>query len=150
MTSCAIDRQHGRTMSAAKILGLALLLLAAAAGSRAAVTPSAGSAAATTLARDSARCRTQADLNACYDAIRWSPGDPGLLVALGDALVRSRRPADAIRYYRRAAALAPTMPDVAAKIAAAEAKVSPRRASVERSTANGKRYSNTAPEAQSH
>ena len=150
MTSCALDRQHGMTMSAAKILGLALLLLAAAAGSRAAVTPPAGSAAATTLARDSARCRTQADLNACYDAIRWSPGDPGLLVALGDALVRSRRPADAIRYYRRAAALAPTMSGVAAKISAAEAKLSPRRAPVERSAANGKRYSNTAPEAQSH
>jgi hypothetical protein len=148
MTPRALDRQYGLSRSA-KILGLALLFLAAAAGSRAAVTPPTGSAA-TALARDSARCRTQADLNACYDAIRWSPGDPGLLVALGDALVRSRRPADAIRYYRRAAVLAPTLEGVAAKIAAAEAKASPRRAPVERGAANAKHYSNTAPEAQTH
>jgi hypothetical protein len=133
---------------------LAVVLLSTAAGSRAATSPSAGNAAAATLARDSTRCRAQGDLNACYDAIRWSPGDPALLVALADALVRAKRPADALRNYRRAAEIAPNMPGVAAKISAAEAKSSSRRApgklSGDRASVNGKRYSNAAPEAQSH
>ena len=131
-----------------------MLLLCAAVGSRAAVAPPDGSAAAATLARDSARCRAQGDLNACYDAIRWSPGDPALLVALADALVRAKRPADALRNYQRAAVIAPNMPGVAAKISATEAKLSFKRApgkvSADRASANGKRYSNAAPEAQSH
>jgi hypothetical protein len=130
---------------------LAILLLSTAAWSR---DESSAGNAASAIARDSARCRAQSDLNACYDAIRWSPGDPALLVALADALVRAKRPADAIRYYRRAEVLAPSMPGVAAKISAAEAKSSPRRArgnlSADRAPANGKRYSNAAPEAQSH
>jgi hypothetical protein len=73
---------------------------------------------------------------------------------LADALVRAKRPADAIRNYRRAAALAPNMPGVAAKISAAEAKLSSRRApgnpAGDRASVNVKRYSNAAPEAQSH
>jgi hypothetical protein len=75
-------------------------------------------------------------------------------VALADALVRAKRPADALRNYRRAAVIAPNMPGVAAKIAAIEAKLSSKRApgnqSGERASVNGKRYSNAAPEAQSH
>jgi cytochrome c-type biogenesis protein CcmH/NrfG len=141
-------------MSAARSLALAFLLLSTAAWSREAASPSAANAAAVTLTRDSARCRAQADLNACYDAIRWNPGDPALLVALGDALVRARRPADAIRNYRRAAVLAPHMPGVAAKISAAQAKLSSGRAPpVARASVNGasgRRYSNAAPETQSH
>jgi hypothetical protein len=131
---------------------LAGVLLTAVAGSRAAVSPSPGSAGAAALARDSTRCRAQGDLNACYDAIRWSPGDPALLVALADALVRAKRPADALRYYRRAAVIAPNLPAVAAKISATEAKLSSKRASgnLSAAAANGKRYSNAAPEAQSH
>src|SRR5580704_12074917 len=109
-------------MSTAKTLVLAAVLLSTAAGSRAAVSPPAGNAGAATLARDSARCRAQGDLNACYDAIRWSPGDAALLVALADALVRAKRPADALRNYQRAAVIAPNMPGVAAKISATEAK----------------------------
>jgi hypothetical protein len=46
------------------------------------------------------------------------------------------------------------MPGVAAKISATEAKSSSKRASAtlsaDRASANGKRYSNGAPEAQSH
>jgi cytochrome c-type biogenesis protein CcmH/NrfG len=143
-------------MSTARFLALAFLLLSTGAWSQEAVTLSAGNAAAATLARDSARCRARADLNACYDAIRWNPGDPALLVALADALVRAKRPEDAIRNYRRAAALAPNMPGVAAKISAAQAKLSPRRAPpVARASVNGapgpgRRYSNAAPETQSH
>ena len=135
-------------MSAARSLGLAFLFLSAPAWSREAASPPAAKATAATLKRDSARCSTHADLNSCYDAIRWTPGDPALLVALADALVRAKRPADAIRYYPRAALLAPNMRGVDAKISAAEAKASSTRPAI-----NGnprKRYSNAAPEAQSH
>ena len=135
------------------VCALACLLLSPAAWSWGAAAPAGGNADSATLTRDTARCRTHADLSACYDAIRWNPRDPALLVALGDALVRAKRPADAIRNYRRAAALAPTLPGVAGKIRAAEEKLSPRRAPANRAAANGaqgKRYSNEAPETQSH
>jgi len=135
-------------MSTARTLVLAFLLLVTAAWSREAAAPAGRAAAAATLEIDSLRCRTHADLSACYDAIRWNPADPALLVALADALVRANRPADAIRNYRRAAALAPTMPGVAAKISEAQAKLSARR--VLAVSGNAKRYSNAAPEAQSH
>jgi Flp pilus assembly protein TadD len=136
-------------MSSARTLVLTFLLLATAAWSREAPGPSPGRAAtAATLEVDTARCRLHADLSACYDAIRWNPADPALLVALADALVRANRPADAIRNYHRAAALAPTMQGVAAKISAAQAKLSGRRAPVV--SGNGRRYSNAAPETQSH
>jgi cytochrome c-type biogenesis protein CcmH/NrfG len=141
----------------ARFVVLALLLLSPAAWPQGAASSSAGHAAAATLNRDSARCRAQADLSACYDAIRWDPGDPALLVALADALMHANRPADAIRNYRRAAALAPNMRGVAAKISAAEAKLPSGRAPgnrpVDRAALNGtpgKRYSNAAPEAQTH
>lgn len=143
-------------MSTARSLCLAFLLLSLAAWPQEPASSSAGTAAAA-LNGDSARCRARAALDACYDAVRRSPGDPALLAALADALVRAKRPADAIRYYRRAAALAPAMPGIAAKISAAEAKSSSRRAPgnlpAVRASVNepaGKRYSNAAPEAQSH
>jgi cytochrome c-type biogenesis protein CcmH/NrfG len=129
-------------------LVLAFLILSTAAWPREAAPPSADKAAGATLKRDAARCRAQADLDACYDAIRWSPGDPALLVALGDALERAQRPADAIRSYRRAAALAPDTRGLAVKISAAEAKLARRAPGV--NGPSGKRYSNAAPETQSH
>jgi Flp pilus assembly protein TadD len=102
------------------------------------------------------RCRAQASVEVCYDAIRWSPSDPALLVALGDALVRANRAPDALRTYRRAASLAPQTPGVAAKISAVEAKMSAKRPSGNSAhggsadSGAGKRYSNAAPETQSH
>jgi hypothetical protein len=160
----------GRTeismLSTARSLVFAFLLLSAGAGSLEAASLSAGAAA--TLKRDSARCSAHADVNACYDAIRWNPGDPALLIALGDALARAKRPADAIRNYRRAAEIAPNVRGVvAAKISAVEAKSPPRRApgnppvartSINAASTNAaatsatpaKRYSNVDPEAQSH
>ena len=74
------------------------------------------------LKRDTFRCTTLSDLDACGEALRMKPDDPALLVAQGDALVRAKRPAEAIGHYRRAAALAPDLPDVALKISAAEAQ----------------------------
>jgi cytochrome c-type biogenesis protein CcmH/NrfG len=139
-------KENGFSKPAATCLALAFLILSTAAWPREAALPLTDTAAK--LKRDSARCREQAVLDACYDAIRWSPGDPGLLVGFGDALQRARRPADAIRNYRRAAALAPDTPGLAAKISAAEAKLA-RRAPVA-NRASAKRYSNAAPETQSH
>ena len=106
---------------------------------------------------DFERCRAQANLGACYDAIRYRPSDPSLLSALGDALARANRPVDALRTYRRVAALAPDLPGVTAKISAIEAKMSAKNPpanspahATSASAASGKRFSNAAPETQSH
>jgi cytochrome c-type biogenesis protein CcmH/NrfG len=114
--------------------------------------PPATNAAEAALKRDTTRCRAHSDIDACYNAVRWNPGDPELLVALGDALARAKRPADALRNYHRAAALAPNMHGLAAKISAAEAKLTPpKRAPATAANApTVKHYSNAAPEAQSH
>jgi len=119
------------------------LLLISAASAQAAISPPAATASAA-LKRDYASCSTQSNLEACYDAIRWSPSDPALLMATGDALMRAGRPADAIRSYRRAAQLAPKTPGIAVKISSAEARLAALNASLNR------RYSNAAPETQSH
>jgi tetratricopeptide (TPR) repeat protein len=79
------------------------------------------------LKRDTFRCTKLSDLDACGEALRMKPDDPALLVAQGDALVREKRPAEAIGHYRRAAAVAPDLPDVASKISAAEAQSPPSR-----------------------
>ncbi len=103
---------------------------------------------------DFQRCRTGGNIDACYDAVRWRPSDPSLLSALGDALLRANRPADALRTYQRVASLAPNMPGVVAKISSIEAKLSARHGSGKHSghgaATDPKRYSNAAPETQSH
>ena len=131
--------------STSKLLLMATLLVSAAAWSVEA--PSPAEAAAAAAKRDSARCVTQPDVDACNDAIRRNPSNPQLLVALADALVRAKRPADAVRNYRRAAALAPHMPGLAAKLSDAESQLTPERTPV---PARRTRYSNAAPETQSH
>jgi predicted Zn-dependent protease len=100
-------------------------------------------------------CRARKDLDSCSDAVRWNPGDSALVVALADALARAKRLPEAIRDYRRAEALEPSMPGLEAKINAAEAKLTVRRAPKKPAAAPtneeaGKRYSNADPEAQSH
>ena len=100
-------QRHPYLMSNTGYFVLAFLLLFAAVSPRAAVPPTAGQAPAAALKRDTELCSARANIDACYDAIRWSPNDPALLVSLGDALVRAKRPQDAVRSYRRAAALAP-------------------------------------------
>ena len=123
-----------------------LCILAAsamAASAQAAISPPDPKASAS-LKRDYASCSTQSNLEACYDAIRRNPSDPALLMATGDALIRAGRPADAIRTYRRSAQLAPNTHGLAAKISSAEAKLVALNASLNR------RYSNAAPESQSH
>ena len=101
------------------------------------------------------RCHARyATVDACDDAIRWNPRDPSLLVAMGDAQMRARRPADAARAYERAATLAPATPGLQQKISKANAILAKSRNSaghgaVTASTAL-KRFSNTDPETQSH
>ena len=104
-----------------------------------------------------ALCRAHKDLDSCSDAVRWNPGDPALVVALADALVRVRRLPEAIRDYRRAEALEPNMRGLDAKIKGAEAKLTERRApkkpaadGASADEASAKRYSNADPETQSH
>jgi hypothetical protein len=100
---------------------------------------------------DLQRCRA-GGIDACYDAIRRRPSDPSLLSALGDALLRANRPADALRTYQRVATLAPNMPGVVAKISAIEARLSDKHPSASASThtANARRNSNAAPQTQAH
>jgi cytochrome c-type biogenesis protein CcmH/NrfG len=138
-------RSSGTQMSAstAKLLVLSAVFVSMTAWSAEALSPE----AAATAKRDATRCVAQADVGTCNDAIRRNPGDPALLVALGDALVRAKRPADAIRHYRRAAALAPHMPGLAAKLSDAENQLATERTPV---PARRTRYSNAAPETQSH
>jgi tetratricopeptide (TPR) repeat protein len=77
------------------------------------------------LKRDAFRCNTLADLDACSEAARMKPDDATLLIAQADALVRAKRPAEAIGRYRRAATLVPDQAELAAKISAAEAQLPP-------------------------
>ena len=117
-----------------------------------AATPAAGKpvTAGVKLNTDFRRCRA-GGIDACYDAIRYRPSDPALLSALGDALLRANRPADALRAYQRVAILAPNMPGVVAKISALEAKLSAKQASGGGSmhAADVMSNSNAAPQTQS-
>lgn len=130
--------------------GLALFL---ALPCSAAVTNAAEKAAAAepNLNADFARCRAGA-IDACYDAIRWRPSDPSLLSGLGDAQLRANRPADALRTFQRVATLAPNLPGIGAKISAIETKLAAKRTpkATHGAAADAKRYSNAAPETQSH
>ena len=100
------------------------------------------------------RCHSQhAGVDACDDAIRWNPRDPGLLVAMGDAQTRAKRYADAARAYRHAAALAPSTPGIQQKISNAESLLAKSKKSAAHSVATvaaAKRFSNADPESQSH
>src|ERR1700736_2480216 len=69
----------GQRHCAMKLLDFATLFVSMAAWS---VEPPSPESAAATAKRDSTRCVTQADLDACNDAIRRNPSDPELLVAL--------------------------------------------------------------------
>lgn len=171
MTLCIRRGGKEMAMPATGVLMLAFLFVTGTAWSLEAPSPAASKAVAARVARDSVLCTKHAVLDACNDAIRRNPSDPSLLVALADALVRANRPADAIRHYRRAAAIAPNTPGIQAKIAAAEKRLASERspsggrrpvqsaprtpadpalARASASTSPGKRYSNAAPETQSH
>jgi hypothetical protein len=146
--------RNGRAKDHRHHLALALLLVCTTPLTH----PAIAAAPVAEIKRDSARCLAHGGVDACNDAIRWSPSDPALLVALGDAESRAGRPADALRHYRRAADLAPNTKGLSAKISATDARLHPKRqpASVHRaaapasSVASDKQYSNAAPIAESH
>ncbi len=130
------------------------LLIAAAAAQEPPVA-SATKAAPNSIARTaSQQCRAHASVSVCDDALRWNPSDPSLLTAMGDALVHVRRPADAIRAYQRAAALAPGTPGIEEKIQAAQAaaKASAKKPLRDAAGANpaSKHFSNSDPDTQTH
>lgn len=107
------------------------------------------------IARTAAQqCRAHASVSACDDALRWNPSDPSLLVAMGDALVRVRRSADAVRAYQRAATLAPNTPGIEGKLQAAQAlSAKPKTRTVgdaSSSAPSGKHFSNSDPDTQTH
>jgi hypothetical protein len=111
--------------------------------------------AAAERARYAALCRAHKDLSSCSDAVRWSPGDPVLIVTLADALVRARRLPEALRDYQHARSVQPGMSGLDEKIRATEAKLNERHAAKRPSTASsgpaaGKHFSNADPETQSH
>lgn len=73
------------------------------------------------LSRNRLRCEKLADLKACDDILRTQPDDVAALVAKGDALSKSERPADAVLVFRRAAEVDATNETVRARLQGAEA-----------------------------
>ena len=66
------------------------------------------------------RCNKLADIAACDAALGSKPDDPQILISKADALVKTKRPADALAIYERARTLAPGDATLAQKIAAAD------------------------------
>lgn len=157
-----------------RMVGLALGFFCAAGWPQQASLAAADKAVPASVKRDASRCLSLREVDACNDAIRRNPNDAELLVALADGLVRAQRPADALRHYRRAATLAPTLRGLSAKISALEkrrgsaqaptvarrsghpaphASPVPAGSLIGRAAPNDepdKRYSNAEPETQSH
>lgn len=136
---------------------VALALLFAVATWSASATPAVAAAPSpAALKQASARCLARQGLDACDDAIRWTPGDPALLVALADLELRAKHPAEALRHYHRAAELAPDLKGLNAKIAAADAQLHPKRAAIvarpaaKATTSQSRQFSNAAAITESH
>lgn len=136
---------------------LRALLLAIALSAIAAPVVAAGPTAAA-LKRGAAQCLARRNEDACDDAVRWNPSDPALLVALADLELRAQHPADALRHYRRAAEIAPSMNGLNAKMAAAEAQLHPKHKAVAarpvpataKPTAQVRQFSNAETPTESH
>jgi tetratricopeptide (TPR) repeat protein len=106
-----------------KFAGLVILALAAlipAARAASAPVSKESSAAEERLDAAVSRCVELAELVACAAALSMKPNDPRLLVAEGDALVRSRRPGEAIGVYRNAVKWGAVQDEVGPKIAGAQ------------------------------
>ena len=72
--------------------------------------------------RNLLRCQQLADLVACDDALRSKPDDLTLMLAKGDALLKSARPAEAVGISQRAVQLNPTAASAQSKLATAQAQ----------------------------
>jgi cytochrome c-type biogenesis protein CcmH/NrfG len=145
----------GRSLMARSGFTALSLTCAIACGQSSAPVDTSNSGAAATASDAAERCHERrASVDACDDAIRWNPRDPSLLAAMGDAQMRARRPADALRAYQRAAAIAPATPGIQQKITKTEAILakskSPTAHALVTASAGSKRFSNADPETQSH
>ena len=74
------------------------------------------------VSRNLLRCTRLNDLNACDEALKLKPNDAQVLIAKGDALMQSNKPADAELTFRRAKELAPGDAKAATQLAAAQAQ----------------------------
>ncbi len=81
------------------------------------------------LSRHVLRCTRFADLDACDQALALKPDDVAVVIARGDALLKSQHTLEALDAYRHAAVLDPSNADTTAKVNAAQAM---RRAVEER------------------
>jgi hypothetical protein len=80
------------------------------------------------LKRDTFRCSSLGDVDACAEADRLSPNDPAIMTSHGDALLRVDRPGEALVLYRHAAAMSLNQHDLPEKIASIEAQMQSRNA----------------------
>jgi tetratricopeptide (TPR) repeat protein len=74
------------------------------------------------VSRNLLRCTRLNDLNACDEALKLKPNDAQVLIAKGNALLQSNKPAEAELVYRRAKELAPGDSVAATQLAAAQAQ----------------------------
>jgi tetratricopeptide (TPR) repeat protein len=74
------------------------------------------------VSRNLLRCTRLSDLNACDEALKLKPNDAQVLIAKGDALLQTNRPAEAELNFRRAKELAPGDAKAATQLAAAQAQ----------------------------
>jgi tetratricopeptide (TPR) repeat protein len=71
--------------------------------------------------RNVLRCRELGDAAACDQALAATPGDHDLLVARGDALMRTGHPSEALNSYDKAATVQPADEALKSKVGSAEA-----------------------------
>jgi tetratricopeptide (TPR) repeat protein len=74
------------------------------------------------VSRNLLRCTRLNDLNACDEALKLKPNDAQVVIAKGDALLQSNKPAEAELTFRRAKELAPGDARAASQLAAAQAQ----------------------------
>ena len=72
------------------------------------------------LSRYVLRCTRFDDVEACDQALKIKPDNVAVVIAHGDALVKSQRPIEALDAYRRASVLDPSNTDLAARTSAAQ------------------------------
>jgi tetratricopeptide (TPR) repeat protein len=74
------------------------------------------------VSRNLLRCTRLGDLNACDEALKLKPDDVEILLAKGDALLKTARLAEAELTFRNAKQIAPENPRVTAQLAAAQSQ----------------------------
>jgi hypothetical protein len=106
------------------------------------------------LKRDTFRCSTLSDLEACAEAVRLKPDDAALLTAQADALMHAKRPAEESVAAGHLAAAEKAAGSLAANSSAQDRRRKPIRVarleSTPAATAPARRYSNVPQDDRSH